>query len=469
MVIRNLIHQKAEREKLWRNSLKIIKNKQMKKVILLAGVAVFSTAAAFAQRYDDIKTALTIGQIAKAKEMYDKNSANEKFFNKPEGYLLKAALYSNLAVDSSRAAEADKNRAEADAALAKYKELDAGMKLLEDPLYRNTPFNLYAAYFNAGIADINSKNYEGAYEKFKQTVDYSELLIAKKIMDKQMDTAAVYYAGLLAENTKRPEEALKYYTRLSDAKIKEYNDASYESIYQGLVRHYATKNDNANFEKYRALGKELYPQSDFFTYSMLDFAVGSSSDFNERIASLEKLIASNPDDYKSNIALAEIIYDTLDSRKEGAVLPANAEELEAKMLAALNKASSLKPDEMQPYLLSGDHYLLKSEKLRDAMVTAETNVAKKGAKATADDKAKFAEAKKLYSSNYDLARVNYEKAAELFAKIPNLNANQKRSYRAIAGNLAEYYSFRIEDAKGADRDKFVALEKKWDDLFSKLK
>ena len=44
----------------------------------------------------------------------------------------------------------------------------------------------------------------------------------------------------------------------------------------------------------------------------------------------------------------------------------------------------------------------------------------------------------------------------------------KRSYRVIAGNLAEYYSYKIEDAKGADRDKFAALEKKWDDLFTKL-
>jgi len=441
----------------------------MKKVILLAGIAAFSTASVFAQKYDDIKAALTIGQIAKAKEMLDKNSANEKFFNKPEGYLLKAAVYSNLAVDSSKAAEGEQNRAEGDAALKKYKELDPGMKLLDEQIYKNTPFNLYAAYFNAGIADINSKDYEGAYAKFKQTVDYSELLIAKKIMDKQMDTAAVYYAGLLAENTKRPDEAIKYYTRLSDAKIKEYNGSSYESVYQGLVRYYATKNDNANFEKYRALGKELYPQSEFFTYSMLDFAVGGSSDFNEKIASLEKLIASNPEDYKANIALAEAIYDTLDSRKEGAVPPANAQELETKMLAALSKASSVKPDEMQPYLLLGDHYLLKSGKLRDAMTEAETNITKKGAKATADDKAKLAEAKKVYGSAYDQARINYEKAAELYAKIPELNANQKRSYRAIAGNLAEYYSYKIEDAKGADRDKFAALEKKWDDLFGKLR
>lgn len=441
----------------------------MKKVILLASIAAFTATGAFAQKYDDIKGLMVLGQMAKAKESYDKNSTNEKFFTKPEGYLIKATLFANFALDSTKAADEDKNRKEADAALAKYKEMDPEMKLLDDPTYKNTPFNLYASYYNAGIADINNKAYEPAYEKLKKTVDYSDFLISKKLMNKQMDTAAIYYAGLLAENTNHADEAQKFYNRLADAKIKGFNDASYESVYQGLVRYYAGKNDNANFEKSRALGKELFPQSEFFTYSMLDFAVGSSSDFNERIASLEKLIAANPGDYKSNITLAEIIYDTLDSRKANAVMPANAEQLEVKMLAALDKAITAKPGELQPYLLMGDHYLLKSEKYRDAMVQAETNVIKKGAKATADDKQKLTDAKKIYNENYDIARVNYEKAAEIFAKMPNLEGTQKRSYKLIAGNLAEYYSYKIEDAKGADRDKFAALEKKWDEIFTKLK
>lgn len=441
----------------------------MKKIVLIANLVAFTFTGAFAQKYDDIKGSLAIGQLEKAKELYDKNSKNEKFFNKPEGYLIKANLYGSLSLDSAKASEAEANRAEASAAFSKYMEMDPQLKLMEDPILKNAPYNLYASFFNAGVADINSKNYDKAYDKFKQTVDYSDILIKTKIMNKKMDTAAVYYAGLLAENTKHSDEAVKYYTRISDEKIKEYGGSSYENVYQGLVRYYATKNDNANFEKYKALGKELYPGSEFFTYSMLDFAVGGSSDLNERVASLEKLIASDPNNYKTNIALAELIYDTLDSRKVGAVPPGNADELEKKMLGALDKAIAISPNEMQPYLLLGDHYLLKSEKLRDAMVTAETNVSKKGAKATAADKQAFADAKKSYTDTYDKARANYEKAADMFAKIPSLDANQKRSYRAIAGNLAEYYSYRIESAKGADRDKFAALEKKWDDIFTKLR
>jgi len=440
----------------------------MKKIVLLANIVAFSITGAFAQKYDDIKGALAIGQLAKAKEVYDKNSTNEKFFKKPEGYLIKSSLYGSLSLDSARTSEAQTNMATADEAFKKYLELDPEMKAMEDPILKNAPYNLYAAYFNAGVADINEKKYDDAFAKFKNTVDYSEILIKAKIMNKKMDTAAIYYAGLLAENIKYSDDAIKYYTRLANDKIKEYSGTSYESVYQGLVRHYAEKNDNANFDKYKALGKELYPGSEFFTYSMLDFAVGGSTDFIAKVASLEKLIAADPS-YKNNITLAEIIYDTLDSRKVGAVPPGNADELEKKMLDALNKATSLSPNEMQPYLLLGDHYLLKSEKLRDAMVTSETNVTKKGAKATAADKQAYADAKKSYVTTYDLARINYEKSADMFSKLPSLDATQKRSYRAIAGNLAEYYSYRIEDAKGADRDKYAALEKKWDTLFSKLR
>ncbi|GAB3028388.1 hypothetical protein GCM10027051_36910 [Niabella terrae] len=442
----------------------------MKKSILLASFAVLFTITGFAQKYDEITGLLTLNQLDKAKESFDKHSSNEKFFSKPEGYLVKAALFSAMAIDSSRAATADQNRTEADAAFLKYKELDPEMKLLENPIYKNTPFQLYAGYYNSAINDINAKNYDPAFEKFQKTVNYSDLLIEKKILDKPFDTAAVYYTGVLAEQTKHPEEALKYYTRIADKNIKEFQGTGYQDVYKGLVRYYAAKNDTENFEKFKAMGKQLYPDDEFFTYSLLDFAAGSSTDFNERLASLEKLLAAKPDDYKSQLTYAEVIFDTLNSRKEGAVLPENAPELETKMLAALDKAHSLKPDELQPILLLSDHYSNKAQGLGDDLRPIETELTKKGSKATAADKQKLTDAKAKYNAVYDKAKENFEKAAAMFAKISSLDASQKRAYRTIAGNLAEYYSYQIQESKtNADRDKFAALEKKWDTLFTQLR
>lgn len=244
----------------------------MIKVILFVAVASISFTALFAQKYDDIKSALIFDKTDDAKKFFDKSTTNEMFFAKPEGYLVKAALFAKLAVDSSRVVEADNNRTEAATAFEKYKELDPETKLLEEnEIYKKTPYYLYVSYFNAGIVDINNKKYDVAYEKFKYTVEYADFLISKRIMNMQMDTVAVYYAGLLAENTNHLDEALKYYTRISDAQVKEYQGTSYESAYQGLVRYYAFKRDKGNFEKYRILGRVLYPQSDFFTYNISDF------------------------------------------------------------------------------------------------------------------------------------------------------------------------------------------------------
>ena len=440
----------------------------MKKFLLLAAVSVLATAA-FAQKYDEIKNMLMLpGGLDKAKQSFDKQSANDKFYSKPEAYLVKSAVFGSLSLDSAKHAEADKNRDEAYSAFVKYKEADPSMKLItpDDMIYRNVPFNLYASYFNSGVADINNKNYQPAYEKFVRTVDLSDVLIAKKIAAFAFDTNAVYYAGILAETVQKPDEAVKYNTRFADQKI---GGANYESAYQSLVRYFALKNDQANFEKYKALGKELYPKSEFFTYNLIDFAVGASGSFNDKVANLEKIVASNPEDYKAQLALAEAIFDTLNSRKEGAVLPANYDELETKMLKALNKASAISPSELQPMLLLGDHYITKSERIGDEMRPIETDLIKKGAKGTAADKQRLADIKSKYDIAYDLAKDNLLKVADVFAKKGELDNIQKRQYRIIVGNLAQYYSYKRESAKGAELNKVIAEETKYNNLYDQLK
>ncbi|MFV0604823.1 MAG: hypothetical protein ACK5NK_03185 [Niabella sp.] len=440
----------------------------MKKIVLFAAVALLASVSGSAQKYDDIKGMLTLGQTDKAKTLYDKNSKNDKFFTKPEGYLIKSAIFGSMALDTSKAAEADNNRSEAYQAFLQYKEMEPDMKQVspEDVLFKNVPFNLYASYFNAGAADINNKEYEKAYDKFTKTVSLSDLLIARKIATFTFDTNAVYYAGILAETLQKPDEAVKYNTRLADIKISGEN---YKSVYENLVRYYALKNDKENFEKYRALGKELYPTNDFFGYNLIDFAIGASGGFNEKIANLEKIINSNPNDYKANLALAEAIFDTLNSRKEGAVLPANYDELEAKMLSALQKAEIANNSELQPLLLVGDHFTTKSERIGDQMRPVETDIIKKGSKATAADKQKLADLKAKYDANYEKAKDSYLKAANIFAKKGELDAIQKRQYRIIVGNLAQYFSYKREDAKGAELNKIVAEETKYNNLYDQLR
>lgn len=443
----------------------------MKKILLLVAVSVLTTSA-FAQKYDEIKNMLMIGQTAKAKEAFDKNSTNDKFYTKPEGYLLKAYLLSSMAVNDTTKSEATvRNTQEAYDAFLKYKEMEPSLKLLGDNLYQNTPYWLYASYFNTGVTSLSSQDnavLAQGYEKLKKAAELSDFLIEKKIQLKgPIDTSLVFYTGYLAERANDREGMVKYYTRLADAKIA--LGADYERVYQNLVRYYALKQDNANFEKYKALGKELYPNSEFFTYSLLDFAVGGTSDFNEKVANLEKMVQTNPNDKKALTQLAAVIFDTLNTQKDGAVRPANYDELEGKMINALNKLSQLDPNDVYPFAALGDHYNFKSESLRDAMVEAETARDKKGAKATAADKQKYLDAKKAYDAVYDLSGQNYLKAADIYSKMSSLDNVAKRSYRIIVGNLQSYYSYLREGKSGAELNKIVALETKYTNLYEQLR
>ncbi len=400
-----------------------------------------------AQSYDDIKSYLLLGQTKKAKEDIDKRMTNSKFASKPEAFILKAAVYSALAADSAvqNTPEAENYRNESEAAFKKYQEMEPSGELMKDPVYQNAPVRIYSNLFGVGYKQYEEKKWTEAFETFKKVDGYSSILSQQKLLNSNLDTNVVILAGITAESSNQKDEAAKYYSRLADAKLAGTN---YESIYRFLVTHYFTKKDMNNFEKYKALGKELYPQSEFFTYDKTDFAVGLESDFNSKLKSLEEVLAKDPKDYKANLSIGQVIYDTLNSKVEGAVPPANAEELEKRMVAAFNAAGEAKPDEQLPYLVIGDYFvMLKAEGLKKT--------------------------DKKYAEYLEAGREPYEKAAAIFEKkgLANLNGSDKQQYKKAAGFLEDIYNFKKEQAKGkpAEVAKYTAEAKKWGDLYSSIR
>ena len=398
-----------------------------------------------AQSYDEIKQFVILQQYKKAKDDIDKRMTNAKFAAKPEAYILKASIYAGLAADSAilLTPEAATYRAESEAAFTKYQEMDPKLELVKDPVYQNAPIRIYSNLFSVGYKLYDEKKWAESFEAFKKVDGYSTMLIGANILKTPLDTNVVILAGITAEQSNQKDEAAKYYARLADAKITGTN---YESIYRFLVTHYFTKKDMAGFEKYKALGKELYPQSEFFTYDKTDFAVGLESNFDSKMKSLEEVLAKDPTNYKANLSMGQLIYDTLNSKAEGAVMPANADELEKKMVAAFNAAGDAKGDEVLPYLVIGDYFvMLKSEKVKKA--------------------------DKKYGEYMEAGRVPYEKAAAIFATKTNLKASDKQQYKKAAGFLEDIYNFKKEQAKGkpADIAKYNAEAKKWGDLYLSIK
>lgn len=329
----------------------------MKKSLLLLSALCFIVAAN-AQNYDNIKTMLTLQQYDNAKKELDKNFTNSKFTSKPEAYMLKSAIYAGLAMNnaSTNPEEGAKLATDADAAFKKYKEMDPSLGLLSDALYQNCPVNIYSAFYSMGYGDYTKKDWNAGFEKFTKAVEYSDLVIDKKIVTVTLDTNVLILAALVSENSKNMDAAAKYYSRLADARIA---GEDYEGIYRFLVNYYFGKKDMTKFEKYKAAGAELFPKSEYFTYDKVDFAVGLAADFKEKIKAIEEVLATEPGNYKANQIMGELLYDTLNPSKEGTPLPPDAAEMESKMVMAFNKAAAAKPGYEVPYLFIGDHLLIK--------------------------------------------------------------------------------------------------------------
>lgn len=449
----------------------------MKRTFFLLTVCL-STLLVKAQKIEDIKNMLILNKYQQAKTEVDKGMSNPKFTAKPEAYLLKTAVYAGLSmVDGTKGTpQAEQYANDAEAAFNKYKELEPAMPLITDPIYQNGPVNLYSGYYASGYEDYNNKKWEESFGKFKKAADLSDILIAKKILTTTLDTNVVILAAITAEQSNKKDEAAKYYTRLADAKV---TGEGFESVYRYLVNYSFTKKDMVNFEKYRALGKQLFPNSEYFTYDKTDFAVGLETDFTAKLKSLEEVLAGDPNNYKANEILGEIIYDTLNSRVDNAVMPANADELEAKMITAFTKAAAAKPDLENPWLYIGDHFINKAVKVnteREAFAKEMKARTKPGAMASKEDIAKRDMLDKKYSETLDGAREPYEKAAAMFAVKPKTDDKKqtsidKQQYKKAVSYLADIYANKRINAKGkpADIAKYTAEEKKWNDLYESIK
>lgn len=425
-----------------------------------------------AQNYDGIKNNILFNKYEDAKKDLDKGMTNPKFTAKPEAYILKATIYAALADDPKNAAQAEQMREEAFAAFTKYQEMQPDGKLLEDIPYKNAPSFLHTSYFNAGYKDYQDKKWSSGLPKFERTIVLSDFMIQKKLFTAPMDTNSLILAGIMAENDQKTDIAAKYYARLADAKLQ---GPGFEDIYKYLVRYNFQKKDMAAFDKYKALGTELYPQSEFFKYDKTDFAVGLEESLDAKIKGLEQVLANDPNNYKSSLLLGQLIYDTLYSDKEGAVKPANAAELETKMIATFKKAAELNTTETLPNLYLGEYYINKASALNEKKDAVAADIkkatAKPGSKAPADLVAKRDALDKEFDESYEAARVSYEKAGELFQKKSSLTGPEKQQYKNVAGYLGDIYTYKKDKAKGkpAEIAKYTEQEKKWNDIYGTIR
>lgn len=450
----------------------------MKKSLLII-LAILFVSKGWAQNYDPIKTLVMLNQLDKAKTDLDKSFTNAKFTSKPEAYLLKTTIYVNTAMmDGKKDTPAAVQLVEeADASFGKYRELDPSLALIGEPIYQNGIIMLYSNFYTMGYGDYNNKSYDKALEKLKKAIQYSDLLVKQKVLTSSLDTNVLILAAITAETGGYKDEAAAYYTKLADAKV---GGEGYEGVYRYLVTYYFGKKNMDGFEKYKKLGKEVFPKSDYFDFDKVDFAVGLVNTFSEKLKAIDEVLATDPTNFKANQVLGEIIFDTLNPRdEEGAVLPENYQELEKKMVDAFTRSSKAKPDNEIPLLYIGDHFINKASRIDEKRNKHAQDMkarTKPGTMASKEDVAKRDALDKEYGDTMDGARDPYLAAATIFADRAlkgDLEPRDKQQYKKVASYLSDIYGFKKAMAGKAknltDKAKWEAEEKKWNERYESIK
>lgn len=446
---------------------------------MLFTLSIILTFSGWSQNYDPIKTLVMINQLEKAKADLDKSFTNAKYTSKPEAFILKTVVYASVAnmdgkKDTPAAAQLIE---EADAAFTKYRELDPALSLISEPIYQNGIIMLYTNYYSFGYSEYTNKTYEKALEKLKKAIHYSDLLIKQKMLISTLDTNVLILAAITAETGGFKDDAAAYYAKLADAKV---GGDGYEGVYRYLVTYHFGKKKMDSFEKYKKLGKEVFPKSDYFDFDKVDFAAGLVNTFTEKIVAIDEVLASDPTNFKANQVLGEIIYDTLNpSDEKGMVLPENFNELEKKMIDAFTRSSKTRPDYEIPLLYIGDHYINKASRIEEKRNKHAQDMkarTKPGTMASKEDVAKRDALDREYGETLELAKDPYLAAAVIFANRAaekELESRDKQQYRKVAGYLSDIYGLKKIMANKAknltDKTKWEAEEKKWNDRYESIK
>ncbi len=229
----------------------------MKKFLLLL-VSAFTLQLAVAQDLKKVQTAYLINRFEDAKVEIDKVMADPKQKDKPEAFYWKAKIAATYFKDAKLRDKSPNTLKDADDAFQKYMQADQALVLVKEK-GAEAFFDMYATGYELGIKQFNDKKWDDATTYFKVTVDYGDIIFKNKWSNKPvvLDTIPILYLAYAYQNANKPEEATKYYSRLADAKV---NGENYIDIYRFLASHYTTTKNQPQFNKYVALGRELYPK-----------------------------------------------------------------------------------------------------------------------------------------------------------------------------------------------------------------
>ncbi len=397
----------------------------MRKFILSA-FFVATGLSLFAQNLDEIQEKINKGKFDEAKEKVDKALADPKNQKNANVWYYKALVYGELGKDSSRT-DMDYRVAAFDA-YKKYLELDP--KNIQGTLSQNAAlFGLYEGYYNRGIKNFNSKNYDKAFYDFRNALAVKDFIYGKKFEINSfnfaaLDTQLLNLAGSAGVLAKQEDSAISYFQLIADAKIK---GEDFKDVYPILVDYYSRKKHAENKAKYLALGKELYPANPYWNQVQLE-EVGD--DKGKRLARLQEMSKNEPANYNLAVDYAVELFNYT----YGKVKPADYDARQTELESALKNAIST--NSTSPYA----NFIMTQHLSNQVYDMQQVYNALKGTKPE--------DIKKKQALNKDIAK-KYEdlfayasKAHEQYSKMENLKQAEKANYKNVTMLMVDYYKMK---------------------------
>jgi hypothetical protein len=234
--------------------------------------------SSIAQGYKQVNTFIHQNKWEEAKAEIDKLTLEPEGQNKADTWYYKSRVYAALIKEVVALKKYPTLISDAEAAVQKLISLDPTFVQIKEK-GPDAIFDLYSYGFNNGIRTFNVKNWDSSCVYFAIAVTYSDILFKNKLIKGQtraFDTTSIEYAGYSGQYASKPEFALKYYSRLADAKISYHG---YLDIYKYLLTTYLTNKNDTDFRKYLAISRSVFPNEPWNKY-VFEYAIGVIMNLN---------------------------------------------------------------------------------------------------------------------------------------------------------------------------------------------
>lgn len=350
--------------------------------------------AGFGQDLKKATSLITDKKYAEAKAQIDGALAKDP--NNTEALYLKSRIYTLMAANPDTKAQlpGDPYGEAFDAFKKAIADSNNGKVTLRVVKDNYQPiFDVYSGYFGEGAEAFNNAagtkdaaGFTKAMELFQKAEAVGQYIADNKWATiGKVDTILVLNIGKAALNAKKNDVAREYFKKLADAHIKGLKDSAdenYELPYQWLELDYKEAKDTANMNKYAALGRQFFPNDDYFDMVQMDY-YRENEMHDQLFAKYDDVTARFPDSVKYHLNYASEIFSYLYNSDDNAVIN-NKESLLNTLGAQLEKAHTLNSGNPSVNLLYSQYYynqgittLEEAQKIRGAKLTPEQQKKKK--------------------------------------------------------------------------------------------